>query len=142
MKPSLFLCLVVALTSCAETAPGRPELVVPVQLDLATGAIAGGYYRGDGLGFNLHLELVPDGTFECKWTGCLGEYGNSSGRWSQVGDQVSTTTLASDGLLTSSPLGNLQVLEDGSEKRLLQLNDREFYDKWGPDRFSCFSRVK
>jgi hypothetical protein len=43
-----------------------------------TSAFAATYYRGDGLGFNLHLSLREGGTFECSWTGCLGNYGKST----------------------------------------------------------------
>jgi len=30
---------------------------------------AGRYCNGDGLGVNLSLTLVEDGTYVCKWTG-------------------------------------------------------------------------
>jgi hypothetical protein len=50
--------------------------------------LIGSYYLGDGLGQNCHLELMRDGTFKFRWTGCLGEYDKNSGRWQQKGDLV------------------------------------------------------
>src|SRR5438876_7837296 len=44
-------------------------------------AVAGSYYCGDGLGYNVTLTLKDDGTYAGEWHGCLGKYGDASGSW-------------------------------------------------------------
>jgi hypothetical protein len=41
--------------------------------------LVGTYYWGDGLGFNMTLNIEADGRFSFKWTGCLGTYAQSQG---------------------------------------------------------------
>ncbi len=50
------------------------------------GDLVGGYYRGDGLGMNCGLRILPDDSFSFGWTGCLGMYarnyaGSASREW-------------------------------------------------------------
>ena len=105
-------------------------------------AVVGSYYRGDGLGFNLSLTLARDGTFRCKWTGCLGVYGNTAGTWLREGDRIVTRTAQADGMFEGDPLGDLEVVQNEGETLLIQTNDRDFFEKWGPSRYSAFSRAK
>lgn len=48
----------------------------------------GGYYRGDGLGANLSLELDGDGTYSWTHRGCLGLYASSRGRVELAGERL------------------------------------------------------
>ena len=48
----------------------------------------GTYYKGDGLGENISLELKDDGTYSAQWHGCLGNYGSASGTWRLSGNDV------------------------------------------------------
>jgi hypothetical protein len=43
-------------------------------------ALAGDFYRGDGLGMNCSLTINPGGYFSFQWRGCLGVYGQNKGR--------------------------------------------------------------
>jgi len=43
-------------------------------------ALAGSYYRGDGLGVNQTLRIEEDGSYDFVWSGCLGTYSRSTGR--------------------------------------------------------------
>jgi hypothetical protein len=40
---------------------------------------AGRYYRGDGLGMNVTVELAPKAGFVFTWTGCMGLYDRNDG---------------------------------------------------------------
>lgn len=42
-------------------------------------AWAGSYYRGDGLGVNITVELAPKAGFAFAWSGCLGVYDQNFG---------------------------------------------------------------
>src|SRR5262245_49099409 len=44
-------------------------------------AVAGSYYCGDGLGYNVTLKLKENGSYSAEWHGCLGKYGDASGSW-------------------------------------------------------------
>lgn len=50
--------------------------------------LTGTYACGDGLGFNLVVTLKPDGSYEWRHIGCLGVYGEGTGRWSLRGNEV------------------------------------------------------
>lgn len=104
--------------------------------------LAGAYYRGDGLGFNLHLELLTDGTFQCVWTGCLGVYGNCSGTWQQSDDRIEIKTTSADGMFENRSIGDLEIIRNDGKNVLVPVDEREFYDDWGPSRCSCFSRTE
>jgi hypothetical protein len=55
---------------------------------LPLSAIAGTYYRGAGLGFSYSLEISPAGTFHARWTGCLGTYGETTGKVIRKGSEI------------------------------------------------------
>lgn len=102
--------------------------------------LVGSYYRGDGLGLNLHLALNKDGTFECRWTGCLGEYGKSSGRWSGDERHIKTHAEVAEGMLKDRPVGDLEVGQSNGKTILIQINRRDYFDRVGASRSSCFHR--
>ena len=122
------------------TASERAEIAHQRALDPAEAALVGSYYRGDGLGLNLMLSLLPDGSFRCQWSGCMGDYGSCSGTWSLDGERVNVHVDAADGLFKKSPLGNLDVESGDGGDVLIQVDDRGFYDSHGPSRYSCFMR--
>ncbi|MCG6116960.1 MAG: hypothetical protein MEQ07_02035 [Aquimonas sp.] len=66
------------LGGCARDATVRAS---PEQL-------VGRYYSGDGLGYNVWVQLAADGSYSADWHGCLGVYGEASGQWQAEGDQV------------------------------------------------------
>ena len=49
---------------------------------------AGSYYRGDGLGANVVLDLAPGAGFVFEWHGCMGLYGRNYGTLSESGGHV------------------------------------------------------
>lgn len=98
----------------------------------------GTYYRGDGTGFNLTLTLKSNGHFDCRWTGCLGVYGTSTGTWKVEGDEIQMSTLTAKGMMEDKPIGTLTITTNLGNTFLVQNNDREFYDEHGPSRYSCF----
>ena len=69
----------------AQTLPAQahPKAQVPLY---DVGRLPGSYYHGDGLGSNNHLRLHSGNTFDYRLTGCLGEYGKTSGYWRLEGD--------------------------------------------------------
>ncbi|TWU44632.1 hypothetical protein Poly51_59010 [Rubripirellula tenax] len=81
---------------------------------VADPALVGHYYDGDGLGVNLTLNLHPDGTFQCSWTGCLGDYGSTAGKWGRIGQTVHISVSTSQGMFTQKPLQDLKVTDSGS----------------------------
>jgi hypothetical protein len=58
------------------------------QQDLPLSEVAGTYYRGAGLGFSYSLEITPAGTFHARWTGCLGTYGETTGKVLRKGSEI------------------------------------------------------
>lgn len=76
--------------------------------------LVGRFYDGDGMAVNRNLYLRNDGTYYCKWTGCLGDYGSSVGEWGRIGSTVYICTHESKGMFTHTPLSNLQILNDGA----------------------------
>jgi hypothetical protein len=69
----------------------------------------------------------------------LGVYGNCAGTWQREGDIIRIAVTSVDGMFERSPLSDLQILGLKDKPILVQLNDRELFDKWGPSRYSCFA---
>ncbi len=130
--------LVLLLCGCNDT--GRTPKLLPsnVRPDVT---LAGSYYQGDGLGFNLHLDLAADGHFTCKWTGCLGEYGSTQGRWGRDGDKILIAEIRSTGMFKDSPLGNMQIVTYDGDPRLLRDEDQEFLKDSEMLLFVSFART-
>ncbi len=127
-------------STSVDSADGVQRTVVA-----ATGSsndIAGAYYRGDGTGFNLHLELLADGKYACQWTGCGGVYGNCVGVWTRIDNQIEIKTTSADGMFEENALSNLEIIPHDGGNILVPQDDRAFFDEWGPSRYSCFSRTE
>lgn len=86
-------------------------------------SLAGRYYQGDGLGYNLHLRLKGDGTFACEWTGCGGHYGQTSGTWVRNIDSVDLTANAASGEFVREPIADMVVARTDGTERLVFVTD-------------------
>jgi hypothetical protein len=106
-------------------------------------AVAGSYYRGDGLGYNVSLTLKENGKYTAEWHGCLGKYGEASGNWSLTKKRITFLPSKEEGNLKGY-LKKLDVLKFKGDWILLPTDkeDRGFYDKWGVSRSSCFQKVE
>lgn len=102
-------------------------------------SVSGSYYRGDGLGYNISLDLKPDGHYDAVWHGCLGRYGSSHGRWSTDGAAVNFMPGNETGMLTDH-LRSLTIVraDDSMVLVLTDPEDRKFYEKYGISRYSCY----
>jgi len=106
--------------------------------DVQAKDLVGEYRLGDGLGYNLHLVLKGNGAFECKWTGCLGVYGTSSGGWTLQEAGLALTTHRSDGMLKDQPIEWLRGVVFDGQYLLLQKRDLDKFKEYGPVTFHCF----
>jgi hypothetical protein len=71
-------------------AVGTPLFVAAAQKPVTVTEPSGErWYRGDGLGYTITLILGEDGTYDARWSGCLGEYGSSKGVWVDQGSEIS-----------------------------------------------------
>lgn len=95
--------------------------------------LVGGYYFGDGLGINQSLTLRPDGTFHCDWSGCLGDYGSSTGTWAVDGDTLFMSTATANGMFIRSPLENMTILQHDGKPHFLEDNWRSFINEFGDE---------
>ena len=134
--------LTLALSVAVAFASGSYDKVenISVPTNVFPSQICGQYYTGDGLGYNLSLDLQTNNTFSCTWTGCLGVYGTSTGVWVVATNRVVLKTEQSTGMLKDKPLSNLDVLIEKGDFILVNADDNDFFLKHGPSRYSCFHR--
>jgi len=127
-----------------ETSPDDQKLPLPPTELPADGAVdralVADYYAGDGLGYNLVMALHGDGTFACKWTGCLGDYGNATGVWSRSADRVSFVNRQATGMLENY-LRGATVVDGGASPALVLDQEQDFYQKHGLSRYSALQRT-
>jgi hypothetical protein len=126
-------------TSSVEQKLPPPPTTLPADGVIDRGLVAE-YYGGDGLGYNLALSLRVDGTFSCKWTGCLGDYGNASGVWSRSADRVSFVSREATGMLENY-LRGATVVDGGEFPALVLDQERDFYEQHGLSRYSALQRT-
>ena len=135
MKLKVFLMMmVVLLTGCQSHQQSRSD-------PAALRPLAGTYYRGDGTGYNIHLDLRANGSYDAKWRGCLGVYGTARGRWAVDGEHIVLSPTKETDMMT----GHLKQFDLATyEGRIILLpsDDRDFYDKHGVSRYSCFQRTE
>lgn len=125
----------------AEPTPGVASDIAGTSTE-PTSEIVGTYYRSDGLGFNLLLDLLANGAFVCQWRGCVGEYDVvGSGTWSVSEDLITVHVEAAEGILKRRPLGDLEIVCTDDGVLLVQVDDREAFDKHGPSHSSCFNKL-
>jgi len=136
-----------AVTSKAAAEKGTPEAPANTQ------AIAGAYYRGNGLSYNLELMLGPGGEYTAKWDSCLYKPGKASGTW-KLSDRRIVFAPAMEGEMLRGRLESLDVLKFEGEWILVPVADageegnagRKFhdtlYEKEGVTPLSCFQRIE
>jgi hypothetical protein len=95
MKPAIFVLSVpIFLGGCSayeQSTAKMAQVVVPIinsPKKTKVQPYAGTYYRGDGLGYNIFLDLKSNGTYSSKWRGCEGLYGTAQGQWASNGKQI------------------------------------------------------
>ena len=106
-------------------------------------AIAGAYYRGDGLGMNISLHLKNNGKYNAEWHGCLGKYGESSGKWKLKGGRIVFLASKEKGMLTDF-LKPLETCRFNGDWILVPTEkpDRRFYEDYGVARMACFQKAR
>jgi hypothetical protein len=102
-------------------------------------AVVGSYYSGDGLGYNIALTLKEDGSYSAEWHGCLGKYGDASGTW-RLSDKRIVLTPKKETDMMKDHLKNLDVLKYKGGWIFVRADHRDFYDKHGVSRYSCFQK--
>jgi hypothetical protein len=119
----------IALLCCACST------VAPTQQNLA-----GSYYRGDKLGYNVYLQLAPSGTYTARWEGCLGLYGTARGSWT-LRDQLIVFHPAEETGMMKKHLRQLHVVRQplGAFAFVPDLHD-SYYRQYGPDEYGAFHR--
>lgn len=101
MRDAALLLLPALLLGCtAATRAPSSERERPVP---TADSMVGEWRMGDGLSYNLGLDLRDDGSFEARWSGCLGDMGKASGSWSRT-DQGVRFTVESGANPHGSPL--------------------------------------
>jgi len=104
-------------------------------------AVVGSYYRGDGTGYNICLTLKENGKYTAERHGCLGKYGEASGHWT-LSDKRIAFKPAKEKDMMKGHLKSLDVLKFKGQWILVPSDDREFYDKYGVSRYSCFQKIE
>ena len=125
----------------SETGGYKPQKGA-AELPVDSNSLIGGYYRGDGTGYNVYLTLSSNNQYTAEWHGCLGNYGEAAGDWKLSGGVVAFEPSKETDMMRGH-LKALEVLKFQNHWILLSTNknDREFYDKWGVSTYSCFQNT-
>jgi hypothetical protein len=113
------------LTAALMIAVGVPMYLVATQTDhtLQPERLDGEVWeRGDGLGYNVSLNLGTNGKYIARWRGCLGEYGWSEGTWREIEGRIELDASREEGMMQGH-LRRLQRIELGGEVRLVTPED-------------------
>jgi hypothetical protein len=138
IKTRSIFATVTFLLTVAHVLAGEIEKGVPEAPPDAK-AVAGSYYCGDGLGYNVTLTLKADGHYSGEWHGCLGKYGEASGTW-KVSDKRIILTPKEEKDMMKGHLKTLDVMKYRGGWIFVRADDRDFYDKHGVSKFSCFQK--
>jgi len=138
MKTRITLAGIGLFIAAGHVLAGGIEKGVP-EAPPNTKAVAGSYYCGDGTGYNVTLALKNDGTYSGEWHGCLGKYGDASGNWKLSDKRIILTPKKETGMMQGH-LKALDVLKYKDGWIFVRANDRDFYDKHGVSRYSCFQK--
>lgn len=90
--------------------------------------LVGRYFQGDGLGYNLELNLRADGTFTCEWTGCLGHYGSTSGTWLPSKDMIELDAEHASGTFETEPISNILIVRSQGKERFVFVSQLDLLD--------------
>ena len=137
------LLLPLLLLAGCQTAAEPTDPILSEAVALPAG-YAGEYSSGDGLGWNLRLDLSEGGRFSCSWHGCV--VGSSmvvEGTWSRDGETLlfTPTTAAREGFLTRYFDGKTARLASADGHPILVFADQEdFFARHGASTGSCFSQ--
>ena len=101
--------------------------------------LAGNYYRGDGTGYNIYLDLLSCGRYDAQWHGCLGVYGTARGTWTMVNDRVVLSPVKETDMMKGH-LRELHVVKLESQTVLVPDLHDDYYQKYGPDAYAAFYR--
>jgi len=113
---------------------------VSIPAKVETRQLAGEWYRGDGLGYNLTLTVGEDGRYRATWNGCVGEYGRAAGTWSQRNGHVSLSPTEETEMMVNH-LRELTVVTYRGKLLLVPSGrDGNFFVEHGPSDYSCFHR--
>jgi len=121
-----------------ESSGGEIEKGLP-EAPPNTKAVLGNYYRGDGTGYNVYLTLKRRGNYSAEGHGCLGKYGESSGKWTLDGKRIILVPTKEEGMLKAH-LKQLDIIRFKGQWIFFRSEDKDFYDKHGVSRFSCFQK--
>ncbi len=102
-------------------------------------SLVGSYYRGDGLGYNLYLDLRADGKYNAQWKGCLGLYGEARGTWTVIDDKVVFTPRKETGMMKDH-LKELHIVQHAGQTVFVSDLHDDYYEKYGPDERIAFHR--
>ena len=139
MKTRLAILALWATAACGES-PYDNIAGVSTPTNVLAVSVAGAYYTGDGLGYNLRLELNTNGQFNCTWHGCLGVYGTSTGTWTVAANRITLKATQETDMLKDKPIRDLDILEYSNQYILVKSDENKFFLKYGPSRSSCFQR--
>ena len=103
-------------------------------------SLAGSYYRGDKLGYNVYLQLDASGAYSARWEGCLGIYGTARGRWNLRDELITFQPLVETDMMKKH-LRQLHVIRQPLFGYVLvpDLQD-SYYRRHGPDEYSAFHK--
>ena len=138
MKIRIILANIGLFLAVGHALAGEIEKGVP-EAPPNTKAVAGSYYCGDGKGYNVTLTLKSDDTYFGEWHGCLGNYGEASGTW-KLSDKQIVLTPKKEKNMMEGHLKTLDVMKYKDGWIFVRADDRDFYDKHGVSRYSCFQR--
>ena len=131
------------LLSTLMLAIGVPMYIAAAQtdreltLELPPGEV---WERGDGLGYNMSLNLGRNGKYVARWTGCFGEYGRSEGTWSEVDGGIDLRASHEEGMIMGH-LKHLKRVVLSGEMRLIPPDDIDEATDVG-EPFSSFYAFK
>jgi hypothetical protein len=116
-------------------------LLVGCSKQASVSSLAGNYYRGDGTGYNIYLNLELAGTYKAEWHGCLGIYGKAEGSWSVNGKRITLRPTSETDMLKGH-LRELHIVEYKSQFIFVPDLQDTNYQKYGPDTLTAFFRQK
>ena len=130
MKISMLL-LAVLMVGCRVE-----QTSIPARND---GSLIGSYYRGDGTGYNVYLDLLANGTYTAKLFGCLGEYGTARGTWTTADDRI-VLSPSDETDMMKGHLRELHIVKHKGQTVFVPDLRDDYYRKYGADECAAFHR--
>jgi hypothetical protein len=127
-------------TRPAESAPDYAAVGgVTVPKSVQASDIVGDYYVGDGLGYNIHLHLGADASYDATWTGCLGVYGTAKGTWRLESASIAFSPNEETEMMKEY-LTRLDVLDYLGELIMVDPKSSGYFLDRGPSPRVCFRK--